>query len=111
MPLLGSMRRVDGRVRASAFADHEGMAMRVELKNAGASFEFWALDVDPQFEAAMAALAWERCGRGWLRRIACPAEAAERALPNMNRFMPPLLRQAADLDPVPWQDALDEVCR
>ncbi len=25
--------------------------------------------------------------------------------------MLPLLRQAADLDPVPWQDALDEVCR
>jgi hypothetical protein len=87
------------------------MVMRVELKDAGASFEFWALEVDPQFDAAMAALAWERSGHGWLRRIACSAEAAETALPNMNGFMPPLLRQAADLDPVPWQDALDEVCR
>jgi hypothetical protein len=53
----------------------------------------------------------ERSGHGWLRRIACSAEAAETALANMNRFMPPLLRQAADLDPVPGQDALDEVCR
>jgi hypothetical protein len=39
------------------------MVMRVELKDAGASFEFWALEVDPQFDAAMAALAWQRSGQ------------------------------------------------
>lgn len=85
--------------------------MWFELRDAGAHVEFWALNVDAQFDAAMGALAWERSGGGWLRRIGCSAEAAEPALANMNRFMPQLLRQAADLDPVPWQEALDEVCR
>jgi hypothetical protein len=85
--------------------------MRFERKDAGGTIEFSALDVDAQFQAAMAALAWERCGTRWLRRVACSAEAAEAALANLNRFMPSLLRQATDLDPVPWQNALDEVCR
>ncbi len=85
--------------------------MRFELRDTGGKSEFWAFDVDARFEATMSALAWERSGRAWLRRVACPAEAAEPALANVNRFMLPLLRQAADLDPVPWQDALDEVCR
>jgi len=84
--------------------------MRFEFRDEGAHVEFCALDVDPRFDAAMAALAWERSGPCWLRRIACSAQAAEPALTNMPTFMPPLLRQAADLDPVPWQDALDQVC-
>ena len=46
----------------------------------GGSSEFRAFDVDARFEAAMAALAWERFGDGWLRRITCSAEAAEPAL-------------------------------
>ncbi|MDR2984730.1 MAG: hypothetical protein LBV34_07805, partial [Nocardiopsaceae bacterium] len=85
--------------------------MRFELKDIGWTTEFWALDVDAEFDAAMAALAWERSGNGWLRRIACPAEATKPALANMKKFMLPLLRQMTDIDPVPWQDALDEVCR
>ncbi|MGN6794797.1 MAG: hypothetical protein ACTHJW_20615 [Streptosporangiaceae bacterium] len=84
--------------------------MRFELKDVGGNVEYLALDVDTRFEAAMAALAWARSGDGWVRQIACSAEAAGPALANMNRFMLPLLRQAADLDPVPWQDAIDEVC-
>ncbi|HKR71203.1 MAG TPA: hypothetical protein VJT16_20380 [Streptosporangiaceae bacterium] len=85
--------------------------MRFELKDLGETIEFWALGVDTQFEAAMTGLAWERSGPGWLRRIGCSAEAARPALANLNRFMSPLLRQAADLDPVPWREALDQVCR
>ena len=85
--------------------------MRFEFRDTGGSSDFRAFDVDARFEAAMAALAWERSGDGWLRRITCSAQAAEPALANMDSFMLPLLRQAADVDPVPWQDALDEVCR
>ena len=87
----------------------EGTVMRFELRDTGGSSEFWAFDVDARFDAAMAALARERSGDGWLRRITCSAQAAEPALANMSRYMLPLLRQAADVDPVPWQDALDEV--
>lgn len=49
--------------------------------------------------------------RWWGRQLACQAAEAEPGLSNLNRFMLPLLRQAAGLEPVPWQDALDEVCR
>ncbi len=86
--------------------------MRFELRDTGDSrCEFLAFDVDPRFESTMAALAWQRAGAGWGRQLACQAAAAEPALANLDRFMLPLLRQTAGLEPVPWQDALDEVCR
>ncbi|HEX5190153.1 MAG TPA: hypothetical protein VFW16_11460 [Streptosporangiaceae bacterium] len=85
--------------------------MRYELRDVGdGRCEFLAFDVDPRFDATMEALAWQRSGGAWGRQIACEAAVAEPALANLRTFMSPLLRQAAGLEPVPWQDALDELC-
>ncbi len=85
--------------------------MRFELRDAGGSSEFLAYDVDPRFDDVMEALAWQRSAHGWRRPVGCAVAAARPALENLSKYMLPLLRQAAELDPVPWQDALDEVCR
>ncbi len=86
--------------------------MRFDLREVGSGrCEFLAFDVDPRFDSTMAALAWQRADAGWGRQLACQVAEAEPGLSNLNRFMLPLLRQAAGLEPVPWQDALDEVCR
>jgi hypothetical protein len=86
--------------------------MRFDLRDLdGGRCEFLAFDVDPRFDSTMTALAWRRAGGGWGRQLACRAATAEPALANLSQFMLPLLRQAAGLEPVPWQDALDEVCR
>jgi hypothetical protein len=83
--------------------------MRFELGEISGGSEFLALDVEPRYADAMTALAWQRDGDRWRRPIACQAAAAEAALPNLGRFMLPVLRQATGEEPVPWQRALDEV--
>jgi len=89
--------------------------VRFELTDAGERTEFWAFDVDQRLEAALAGLWWERTGTprgqpGWRRSFAVTAEQARPAFDNTQRFLLPVLRQAADLDPVPWENALAEVC-
>ncbi len=85
--------------------------MRFELRDAGGATEFWAFDVHPRFDKAMAGLRWEPVDDAWRRSLACPVQAAEAAFANMTRLLLPVLRQTADMEPIPWQDALAEVCR
>jgi len=85
--------------------------MRFELAGAGERTEFWVFDVDQRLAAALAGLWWERVGDGWRRSFAVPVEQASHAFANTRTMLLPALRQAADLDPVPWQTALAEVCR
>jgi hypothetical protein len=87
------------------------MVMRFQLKDAGGRTEFWVFDAEPRLEPALSGLWWEPVGGGWRRAFACPPLQAEPAFGNLTRMLLPTLRQAADLDPVPWQDALAEVCR
>jgi hypothetical protein len=76
-----------------------------------ATTEFWVFGADPALETALEQLWWERRVGGWCRSFACPAAQAAPAFANLERLFEPALRQAAGLDPVPWQDALAEVCR
>lgn len=85
--------------------------MRFEFTGQGESTEFWVSDADPTLEAALERLWWERCGGRWRRSFACPPSQAAAAFANLERLLEPALRQAAGLEPVPWRDALAEVCR
>jgi len=85
--------------------------MRFELTDAADRTEFWVFDVDQRLERALVALWWEPVGLGWRRSFAVPVEQASRAFANATRLLLPVLRQAAGLDPVPWENALAEVCR
>lgn len=87
------------------------MAMRFQLEEADERTEFWVFDADARLEPALSGLWWEPVGEGWRRTFACPPRQAEPAFRNLTRMLLPALRQAADLDLVPWQDALAEVCR
>src|SRR5260370_6110983 len=91
--------------------EREGKLMRFELRDVGGATEFWAFDVHPRFDKAMAGLRWEPVDDAWRRSLACPVQAAEAAFANMTRLLLPVLRQTADMEPIPWQDALAEVCR
>jgi hypothetical protein len=89
--------------------------VRFELTQAGERAEFWVFDVDHRLEAALASLAWERSGtatgqNGWRRSFAVAAGRAQHAFDNTHRLLLPMLRQAADIDPVIWESALEEVC-
>jgi hypothetical protein len=85
--------------------------VRFELIGQGEGTDFWVFDADPSLETALERLWWERCGGGWRRSFACPPPQAAPAFANLERLLEPALRQATGLDPVPWQDALAEVCR
>ena len=85
--------------------------MRFELIGQGEGTDFWVFDADPSLETALERLWWRRCGDGWRRSFGCPPPRAAPAFANLERLLEPALRQTAGLDPVPWQDALAEVCR
>jgi hypothetical protein len=84
--------------------------VRFELIDRGDATEFWVSDVDVALEPALAGLWWERVGSRWRRSFACQAARARPAFENLQRLLLPALRQSAGLDPVPWEDALAEVC-
>ena len=47
----------------------------------------------------------------WVRSFPADAPHLDRAWLNFERLIVPWLRQSAGLDPVPWQSALEVVCR
>ncbi len=86
--------------------------MRFERRAAGEDTEFWVFDADPRLSAALEALLWEPRGGGWVKSFRRPPpEQAARAFANIHRLLEPLLRQYLGLAPVPWQAALEAVCR
>lgn len=87
-------------------------AMRFERKAAGEDTEFWVFDADPRLSAALEALLWEPRGGGWVKSFHCPSpEQATHAFANLQHLLEPLLRQYLGMAPVPWQAALETVCR
>jgi hypothetical protein len=86
--------------------------MRFERRTAGEDAEFWVFDVDPQLEAALKPLVWELRDGGWMKSFRCPVpEQAAGAFANFQHLLEPALRQYLGLAAVPWQTALEEVCR
>jgi hypothetical protein len=91
--------------------------MRFDRRTAGGRTEFWVFDVDPGLHGALELMAWEPAAgdatggvrQGW-RRTFDAAPQVDRAFENVQRLLEPALRQSAGIDPVPWPDALAEVC-
>lgn len=54
---------------------------------------------------------YRRTGPEWRRDYPADTPYLEQAWDNVNAHVRAMLRQAARLDPVPWRDALREVCR
>ncbi len=75
---------------------------------------FFAVDgIDPELADAASRLlmGYERRGSEW--RLGYPARTPhlDQAWRNFGRHMGAVLRQAARIDPVPWREALRELCR
>jgi hypothetical protein len=85
--------------------------MRFERRDTGGRTEFWVFDVDERLQPALEHIWWDsRRGEGWRKSFSAGAHQADRAFSNLQRLLEPALRQMAGLDPIPWQDALAEVC-
>jgi hypothetical protein len=86
--------------------------MRFAQKSAGENSEFWVFNVDPQLRTALETLVWEPRDGGWVKSFPRPVpEQAARAFANIQDLLEPLLYQCLGMTAVPWQAALEEVCR
>lgn len=86
--------------------------MRFERRTAGENTEFWVHHVEPQFRAAFETLAWEPRDGSWVKSFRHPVrEQATRAYANIQHLLEPLLRQCTGISAIPWQAALETVCR
>lgn len=86
--------------------------MRFERRTAGENTEFWVYDAGPRLGAALETLVREARDGGWAKSFRCPVpEQAARAFANIHYLLEPLLRQCLGMTAVPWQAALEMVCR
>ncbi|MFI7543595.1 hypothetical protein [Actinoplanes sp. NPDC049599] len=85
--------------------------MRYERHDTVRSSEFRILDVPGALVPAVRKLAFTDVDGHWSRSFPAGTPHLERAWLTFQRLIEPCLRQAAGLDPVPWQPALTEVCR
>ena len=86
--------------------------MRFERRTVGEDTEFWVFDVEPPLGTALETLLWEPRGTGWVKSFRCPPpDQAARAFANIHHLLKPLLRQYLGMAAVPWQAALETVCR
>lgn len=86
--------------------------MRFAQRTAGENTEFWVFDVDPQLTAALEKLVWQPRDSGWMKSFPRPVpEQAARAFTNVQQLLEPLLYQCLGMTAVPWQTALEQVCR
>ena len=56
-------------------------------------------------------MGYERHGDEWRHSYPAGTPHLEQALKNFARYIEPMLRQQARLDPIPWRHALRELCR
>jgi hypothetical protein len=73
--------------------------------------EFRLLDVPDELVPAVRKAAFTEADGHWSRSFPADAVHLDSAWANFQRLIEPALRQIAGLDPVPWQEALSEVCR
>jgi hypothetical protein len=86
--------------------------MRFEQRTSGEDTEFWLFDVDQRLTAALETQVWEPRDSGWMKSFHRPVpEQAARAFANIQYLLEPLLRQCLGSTAVPWQTALEQVCR
>jgi hypothetical protein len=64
-------------------------------------------EVEPELEPAVAELAFAREGTAWVRAFPADAPHCEAAGRRFVEYAHSLVRQAAGLEPVPWEEALE----
>jgi len=84
---------------------------RCERHDAGHHTEFRLTDLPDALVPAARKSAFTPAAGHWFRRFPRDAPHLDRAWANFERLVEPWLRQAAGLDPVPWEEALSELCR
>ncbi|SCE88851.1 hypothetical protein GA0074695_1913 [Micromonospora viridifaciens] len=87
-----------------------GQLVRCERHDSEQGSEFRIVDVVDELVPAVRKAAFVERGGHWSKSFPAGTPHLDRAWANFQRLIVPWLRQAADLDPVPWQEALDAVC-
>lgn len=72
--------------------------------------EFRLVRVPPALVPAVGRAGFASRDGYWCKRFPDDTPHLDRAWSNFQRLVLPMLRQTAGLDPVPWADALQEVC-
>ena len=85
--------------------------MRFERNDTGQGCEFRIVDLPGELVGAARKTAFTPGDGHWSRSFPAGTPHLDRAWANFQRLIEPCLRQAAGLDPVPWRQALTEVCR
>jgi hypothetical protein len=85
--------------------------VRFQRCDTGQGSEFRISDVPDELLPGVRKAAFTDGGGHWRRTFPAGTPHLDRAWANFQQLIEPCLRQAAGLDPVPWQDALSEVCR
>ena len=85
--------------------------IRIERHDTTDHAEFRLTDLADDLVPAARKSAFTHHDGLWIRTFPSDAPHLDRAWDNFSRLVEPWLRQAAGLDPVPWQHALAEVCR
>jgi hypothetical protein len=85
--------------------------VRYRRHDTGQTTEFRILDVPDELLPAVRKAAFTAGDGHWSRSFPADTAHLDRAWVNFQRLAGPALRQIAALEPVPWQQALSEVCR
>ena len=85
--------------------------VRCRRRDDGDICEFGLEDVPAVLVPGIQKSAFELRDGVWVRRFPADSPQIEVAWTNFQRLIGPWLRQAAHIEPAPWDDALAEVCR
>jgi hypothetical protein len=85
--------------------------MRYERYDTDRTSEFRIIELPGELVPAARKLAFTGDAGHWSRSFPAGTPHLDRAWPTFQRLVESCLRQTAGLDPVPWAEALTEVCR
>ncbi|MGI9822339.1 hypothetical protein [Agromyces sp. Marseille-Q5079] len=85
--------------------------VRCRRRDDGDVSEFGLEEVPEALVPGVQKSGFELCDGVWVRRFPADSPQLEVSWTNFQRLIGPWLRQAANLEPAPWDDALSEVCR
>ena len=86
--------------------------VRCERHDTAEASEFRVMEVPEELIPAIRRSGFDELDGGvWAKTFPAEAPHLDRAWQNFQRLVEPWLRQVAGLDPVPWQEALELVCR
>jgi hypothetical protein len=85
--------------------------VRCERRDTAETCEFRIVEVSDELTSAVRRSGFTGHDGHWAKAFPAGTPHLDRAWANFERLLLPWLRQTAGLDPVPWADSLDLVCR